>query len=62
MIDPSNYLSRDEKLSSILKKLKGDKYVVTFASKKYSKLLQQILGINNLIKKTYSLIDFPQKV
>ncbi len=61
MIDPSNYLSRDEKLSSILKKLKGDKYVVTFASKKYSKLLQQILGINNLIKKTYSLIDFSPK-
>ncbi len=55
---PNKYLSRDEKLISILKNLKGKKFVVTFSSKKYSKNLQRTLGINNLIKKTYYSVDF----
>ncbi len=58
IINPSEYLSQDENLISILKKLKRNRFVVTFASKKYSKSLQKTLGINNLIKQTYSLIDF----
>jgi len=61
IVDPSKYLSQDMKLISILKQLKGKKFVVTFASKKYSKSLQKTLGINNLIKQTYFLIDFLPK-
>ncbi len=57
-VDPSKYLSKDEKLISTLKKLGGEKFVVTFSSKRYSESLQKTLGIYNIIKKTYSSIDF----
>ena len=55
---PPKYISKDERLISILKRLEGNKFVVTFSSKKYSKSLQKTLGIYNLIKKTYHSIDF----
>jgi len=57
-INPQKYLSRDKKLISTIKELKGEKFVVTFSSKKYSKALQKTLGIHKLIKKTYYSVDF----
>jgi len=58
IVNPSKYLHKDNKLISLLKRLKGNKFVVTFSSKKYSEALQNALGIQNLIKKTYYSIDF----
>ena len=58
VVNPSKYLSEDNKLVSVLRKLKGNKIIVTFSSKDYSKILQNALGIYNLIKKTYYSIDF----
>ncbi len=55
---PDKFFSRDKKLISTIKELKGEKFVVTFSSKKYSKALQKTLGIYKLIKRTYCSIDF----
>ena len=58
IVNPAKYLQKDNKLISVLRKLKGKKFVVTFSSKNYSMALQNSLGIKNLIKKTYYSIDF----
>jgi FMN phosphatase YigB (HAD superfamily) len=58
IVDPAKYLQKDNKLISVLEKLKGKKFIVTFSSKKYSMALQISLGINSLIKKTYYSINF----
>jgi len=60
-IKPQKYLSKDKKLISTIKELKGEKFIVTFSSKKYSKDLQKTLGIHKLIKRTYYSIDFLSK-
>lgn len=61
VIKPKKYISKDKRLIYTMKRLKGKKFVVTFSSKRYSRNLQKILGIKNLIKKTYYSVDFLPK-
>ena len=53
--NPEPYLSRNKQLISILSSIKSPKFVVTLASISYSLALQNKLGINNLIDKTFSV-------
>ena len=57
-VNPSGIMAKDKRLISFLKKINSKKIVVTFSSKKYSKKLQKVLGIEDLIDRTYSLSQF----
>ena len=54
-INPSDYMKENKKLKKFLRNLGINLYVVTLASRGYSKKLQNALGIKESIEKTYSL-------
>lgn len=60
-IYPSDYLSYDHKLVSLLQKLAQIKYIVTFASPLYSEALQKCLGVMPFSEKTYYVNNFPDE-
>ena len=51
-VDPSVFLKRDEKLIKIFDEIKHPKYVITFASRNYSRMLQTALGILDMVAET----------
>lgn len=50
---PMHLIKKNPSLIKLLYKTNSKKYVVTFSPSKYSKLLQEKIGIRHLIKKTY---------
>jgi len=58
-VDPALFLDKDSALIDLFSKISVPKFVVTFASLKYSKRLQQWLGVYDLVEKTISAIEYP---
>jgi len=58
-VDPALFLGKDNELVTLFSKISVPKFVVTFASSGYSKRLQQIVGVYDLIEKTISAIEHP---
>lgn len=55
IVDPKNYLNKDNSLFKILKTLKIPIYIVTSSSRDYSKRVLESLGIYGFVKKAISL-------
>jgi len=58
-VDPKDFLTEDQRLREILEELGLPIFVVTLAPHGYSKKLQAVLGISDLINQSYSVVDIP---
>ena len=56
-VDPTKFLSQDDKLVELFSKIAQPKFIVTFASLGYSARLQEKLGVYGLVRQTISAIE-----